>query len=146
MATLNTPGKAEKLDVAKEKYIYFIHLGNAEQRRANGMPETKTEFAKLFGVSRQTLNNWDKDPEFKRQAADPVLNYFSTDDLVMIMAGLKKKAFDGNVQAAKLIFQMSGILNEDAMQSTQVEKQLEKVQELTDEQLAKLIEEQEKHD
>lgn len=103
------PIKTDQSDALKEDYANWLKYPDSTARRAAGEPTSKSEWAKKYGVNRTTIWRWEQDNEFKRMVYEQNLGMLSTDDIHKIMAALKGKAFSGNVQAAKLLLEWSGL-------------------------------------
>jgi DNA-directed RNA polymerase specialized sigma subunit len=65
--------------------------------------------AKALGISRQTIRNWKNHPELKKMIHSRVSDYTSR-HMPEIWQSLIDSATDGDVQAARLIFQLRGEL------------------------------------
>lgn len=131
------PTKSDQMDALREDYARWLRFPNATARAAAGEPTSKNEWAKKFGVNRTTIWRWEQDPEFKKMVYDQNLKLLTTDDVHKIINALKGKAFSGNVQAAKMLLEWSGlkdaIVEDDSQTSVDISN-------LTDEELDKQLE------
>lgn len=95
------------MEVIRRQFAEWMSLPKTHR-----VPKTQLEFADEYGVSREVLSRWKKDPEFKQEVADAGLDWFSSDDITDIVFALKKSAKGGNVNAIKLCLTMAGVITD----------------------------------
>ena len=117
-------------DGLKNQFIEWL-----SQPPALRKPRTQIELAEELGIQRETLSRWKQDPEIKNAVANNTVQLLDADDLAAIMYSMKEKAKAGNVQAAKLLLEMSGM--RDRLLAAEVEEE-EDLTELSDEELKQL--------
>lgn len=75
-----------------------------------GESPTDSKLAKQVGVSVSTIRNWKKNPSLIQQIEDEVKS-ITEPRMPEVWESLLEKAVSGDVQAAKLIFQLRGELD-----------------------------------
>jgi len=141
--------RTDKNAGVKEYYIEFLRYPNIAARRAANdptIPATKAEFAKKYNVDRATLWHWEQDPEFRRLVHNEALKALSIDEVEKIKMALKVKAFDGNVQAARLLLEWAGVYGAKASgpaQPSDAEQVLE-MRDLSDDELSRILAEEDR--
>ena len=143
------PKKTDQMERIKEYYAEFMRHPTPSSRKLAGIPASKSEFARFHHIDRTTLWHWEQDDEFMRKVYNDNLGAVTVDEVARIIDALKKKAFQGNVQAAKLLLEWTGLYGKNAIgQKKPEELSHEDVETLTDEELHELVgaSEEEPHD
>lgn len=131
------PIKQDQMEALREDYIRWLRFPDSTSRAAAGEPTSKNAWAKKHNVNRTTIWRWEQDNDFKKQVYDQNLRLLSSDDVHKIISALKGKAFSGNVQAAKMLLEWSGL--KDAIMEEDEESKLD-LSNLSDSQLDKMLE------
>lgn len=140
MGNLGEPtAHGAQIQKIKETYAEFVRLSTSDARSAVGLPTTDTEFSQRFGVSRMSLHKWKNDPDFKKMVAEPVLNFFTVQDLTGALLALKEQALSGNVPAIKQMLAMSGITGELKSTEDFDEKSMIELEQMSTEELERLV-------
>lgn len=99
------PKPATTLTVAQHQAIQYMTLGDA-----NGRKMTDIEIAEACGVHRNTVREWRRKPVFEQAYKDAVIAT-SADRLPEMLNAMADAVIeDGNAAAAKLLFQINGLI------------------------------------
>jgi hypothetical protein len=103
-------GGGTQLEPVREAYMEWCRYPDRQTRVAAGLPATRADFAKFWNVNRTTIWRWENDEDFKRETTSVVLGMIKLDTLALTLRAIEQKAMDGNVQAAKMLFEMAGVM------------------------------------
>lgn len=92
------------------KYIRFLAAG---RRDTTGRLWTNDEYAKVLGVSPQTLSRWKADVRFRMAILDETMGRFSDFIPAMVSAQTKKAMGKGDTQAFMAVMRQAGLLKSD---------------------------------
>lgn len=109
------PGPKPKttLSVAQHQAIQFMTLGDA-----NGRPMTDIQIAEACGVHRNTVRAWRRQPLFEDAYKQAVIAV-SADRLPEMLNAMADAVInDGNAAAAKLLFQINGLIGSKVVVTT----------------------------
>lgn len=101
------------------------------------IPDTKKEWAEEHKLTAQTLNNWEKIPEFRVQWEDAIKNMaVSPERTQMLLDSLYKRGINGDTKSAELYLKAT---NQMPNPKQEINIKTEKVSEISDSELEALI-------
>jgi len=92
---------------SKQQLLYMVILADPFDER------TEEEISKDIGVSRMTMWKWRQDEDFNAAAHDMLMKFLNG-ELRKVYKGLVKRAAQGEVEQAKLVFAQLDKLKENA--------------------------------
>lgn len=118
---MGSKSQTAQLEHIRQKFVEWCRYPDSDSRKAAGIPGTRVEFAKQYGVNRATLYRWETSKEFKREIVDGVLSIYTREDITDVLLKLREKAKDGNMPAISKFLELTGVAGKFSVEPDVVE-------------------------
>lgn len=99
----------------RQKFLEWCRFPDTESRKAAGLPATRGEFAKLYGINRTTLYRWETSVDFKREVVEGVLSIYTREDVTDVLIKLREEAKKGKMPAISKFLELTGVTGKFAI-------------------------------
>lgn len=115
-------------DGLRALYADWLRIPQTERMKIatkdKDFPKSKTAWSKKHGVSTVSMWKWEQDPEFRKLVHTRAMGtIMTTEETEKAIAVLKAKAFEGNIQAIKLLLNSVGLLNPEKEPEPELEEE-----------------------
>lgn len=118
---MGSKSQTAQLEHIRQKFVEWCRYPDTDSRRAAGLPATRIEFAKQYGVNRTTLYRWETSKDFKRDIVDGVLNIYTREDITDVLLKLREEAKKGKSWHMGKFLELTGVSGKFAVEPEVVE-------------------------